>query len=314
MGNKKTLLERLSEYQAKKKPLKVKLGQKWQQVKPLFPAGQWFAEKGSTSRMRHLGETQVTRRELKILTYNIQAGLNSSAFKDYLASGLKQFLPSPPNLPHIEAIGDVLSNYDIIALQELDGGSHRSGHLNQLVHLAEHGAFEFWHQQLNRNLGRFGQYSNGVLSRFHPFGVEDHRLPGLAGRGAIICRYGPPSCQLVVCCVHLALSEKARHKQLEYLAQQLLTAEHLIIMGDMNCLLHELDQTPLAALKLKSAHQPLFSFPSWQPTRNIDHILVSKGIEVIEAQVLNTPLSDHLPVSMRIELPAAFQDHVHEKS
>jgi endonuclease/exonuclease/phosphatase family metal-dependent hydrolase len=37
--------------------------------------------------------------------------------------------------------------------------------------------------------------------------------------------------------------------------------------------------------------------------RNLDHILVSPDLEILSAQVLDYPMSDHLPVSMEIRLP-----------
>lgn len=287
-----------------KKPRRLE--KKWREIKPLLPGGQWYKKFGQTLRSRHLGETQMPNRPLRLLTFNIQAGLNCQTYKDYVSSGLTQFLPSQPNIPHITAIGDLLEPFDIVALQELDGGSHRSGDLNQLNFLAQHGCFEFWHQQLNRNLGRFGQYSNGILSRINPFAVEDHQLPGLAGRGAILVRYGIPGAQLVVCCIHLALSEKARFKQLHYIQELLSQESYVIIMGDLNCLADEIIDTPLQKLRLKTPPKPLLSFPSWGPTRNIDHILVSPGIKVLQTEVIDSQLSDHRPVSMTIEMPSDF--------
>jgi endonuclease/exonuclease/phosphatase family metal-dependent hydrolase len=50
--------------------------------------------------------------------------------------------------------------------------------------------------------------------------------------------------------------------------------------------------------------QDLHTFPSWRPLRNIDHILVSPSLQVDEIKVLNYPLSDHLPISMTVRLPA----------
>ena len=45
------------------------------------------------------------------------------------------------------------------------------------------------------------------------------------------------------------------------------------------------------------------TFPSWQPQRAIDHILVSPGLEVRSAEVLDSTLSDHRPVAMTLQLP-----------
>lgn len=282
-----------------------KLAQKWRQLKPLIASGAWltFEAKGPARLRKIENASLIDQDTLKILTFNIQAGLNAQAYKDYVKTSLSQFLPSTPNFPHIGAIGDLIKPFDLIALQELDAGSHRSGQLNQLSYLANHSAFEFWHQQLNRNLGRFGQFSNGLLSRFTPFEVEDHKLPGLPGRGAILARYRLKNKTLSVCCVHLALSEKARLRQLSYIFDLLKNEEHLVLMGDMNCLGEHLDNTPIKELKLIAADNQLHSYPSWDPTKNIDHILVSPSLKVSQIQVIDSTLSDHCPVAMTIQIP-----------
>ena len=280
------------------------LAKKWRQLRPLLSSGRWLAtESKSPVRLRHIEtQSQINQDQIRILTFNIQAGLNSQAYSDYVKSSLSQFLPSEPNIPHISAIGDLIKDYDLIGLQELDAGSHRSGHINQLSFLAAHGEFEFCHQQLNRNLGRFGQYSNGILSRFTPFQVEDHKLPGLPGRGAIIAKYKFKESSIAVCCVHLALSEKAQMKQLKFLKELLEHEEHVVLMGDMNCIAQQLEQSPLQELSLTFPELKLNSFPSWDPSRNIDHILVSQSLKVSHVEVVQSTLSDHCPVAMTIEL------------
>ena len=42
---------------------------------------------------------------------------------------------------------------------------------------------------------------------------------------------------------------------------------------------------------------------SWQPQRGLDHILVSDGLKINQVAVLDTPISDHLPIAMQIQLP-----------
>src|SRR5690606_1088479 len=151
---------------------------------------------------------------LKLLSFNIQAGIGTSKFSDYITGSWKHLVAHPRSLSIIQNIAEVLRDYDMVALQEVDGGSLRSKFLNQLVHLASLADFPFWHQQLNRNLGRLGQFSNGLLSRVVPYQVEDHRLPGLPGRGAFIVKYGHPEMPLVLVGVHLALGGKHRNAQL----------------------------------------------------------------------------------------------------
>jgi endonuclease/exonuclease/phosphatase family metal-dependent hydrolase len=45
------------------------------------------------------------------------------------------------------------------------------------------------------------------------------------------------------------------------------------------------------------------TFPSWRPSRKLDHILASPSLTVSKSEVLNYAHSDHLPISLEIELP-----------
>ena len=120
---------------------------------------------------------------LRLLSFNIQVGISTERYHHYLTRSWQHLLPHAGRASNLQRIGDLLGNYDLVALQEADGGSLRSGYVNQVEQLAQLGAFPYWYQQLNRNLGRFAQHSNGVLSRLEPQGLEDHPLPGPSGSG-----------------------------------------------------------------------------------------------------------------------------------
>jgi endonuclease/exonuclease/phosphatase family metal-dependent hydrolase len=79
-------------------------------------------------------------------------------------------------------------------------------------------------------------------------------------------------------------------------------------MGDMNCQSQSEEMELLLNKTLMT--EPLHglnTFPSWRPKRNIDHILVTPTVEVERAEVLDYPLSDHLPVSMEVVLPESVE-------
>ncbi|MDF1821188.1 MAG: endonuclease/exonuclease/phosphatase family protein [Alcanivoracaceae bacterium] len=267
------------------------------------PASFSFVREGKR-RQRRPGEVGLPDEPLKILSFNVQAGIGSQRFRDYITGSWKHLVGHSRSREIIEQISEVVSDYDLVALQEVDGGSLRSKNLNQVVHLASLAEFPFWHQQLNRNLGRFGQFSNGLLSRVVPYHVEDHRLPGLPGRGAIIAKYGHPDAPLVLVAVHLALGERYRNAQLEYLREHLADERHVIVLGDFNCRLADLDRSPFADLSLQAACEGINTYPSWAPDRHIDHILVTPSLEVTQTRVLeHCTLSDHLPLATHIRLP-----------
>lgn len=269
------------------------------------PAGFSFAREG-TRRTRRVREVSLPEEPLRLLSFNIQAGIGTRRFREYVTGSWKHLVAHPRSIETIEQIGEVLRHFDLVGLQEVDGGSLRSRNLNQLVHLAAVADFPFWHQQLNRNLGRLGQFSNGFLSRYTPFAVEDHTLPGLPGRGAILIKFGHPVEPLVVAVVHLALGEKMRNTQLAYLARILRPYRYRVIMGDFNCRLEHLANSPLEALGLRAVEGDLFTYPSWRPDRHIDHILTDPELVVRHSRVLSECLlSDHLPLATEIQIPDA---------
>ena len=47
------------------------------------------------------------------------------------------------------------------------------------------------------------------------------------------------------------------------------------------------------------------SFPSWQPVRSIDQVLLTKALTVTRYEVLTLRVSDHLPIAVEVRLPDA---------
>ncbi|GAA0790477.1 hypothetical protein GCM10009109_17970 [Marinobacterium sediminicola] len=194
-------------------------------------------------------------------------------------------------------------------MQEADGGSIRSGFVNQVEYLAHAGQFPYWYQQLNRNLGKLAQHSNGVLSRIQPSQVEDHRLPGLIpGRGAILVRFGEGHNSLLIIVLHLALGARTQDRQLRYIRELVESHPHVVLMGDMNNPLeHLLNRPAMRGLKLVSAEDTLHTYPSWQPRHALDHILISPSLDLRNVRVLDYTISDHRPIAMEIGLPPCLQ-------
>ena len=243
---------------------------------------------------------------LRLLSFYIQVGISTERYRHYLTRSWQHLLPHTGRAGNLQKIGKLLSDFDLVALQEADGGSLRSGYINQVEHLAQLGAFPYWYQQLNRNLGRFAQHSNGVLSRLKPQHLEDHPLPGPAGRGAILVRFGEGEDALIVVMMHLALGAKTRALQLGYIRELIGGYRHQVLMGDMNTHATDLlEHSPLRDLGL-IAPQVEATFPSWRPQRCLDHILLSPSLTLERVEVLAQPISDHLPVAVEIRLPDAL--------
>lgn len=241
---------------------------------------------------------------LRLLSYNIQAGIDTGHYREYVTKGWKHVLPSRKRLHNLDAIAEMLRGYDLVGLQEVDSGSLRTGFLDMTEYLARRAGYAQWYRQVNRNIGVIAQNSNGFLSQFEPSRVTNYRLPPGNGRGAMLVEFGEGSRALRVCSLHLALSRRIRRRQLDFVAELVGNSEHLVVMGDLNagCDSHEVRRfIENNGLREPASRQP--TFPSWRPVKRIDHILVSHALKVRNAQVLDYPLSDHLPISLDLVVP-----------
>ena len=243
-------------------------------------------------------------RRFNILSYNIQAGVDTQCYREYVTKGWKHVLPHPERLRNLNRMASMLSNYDMVSLQEVDAGSLRSGFVDITEYLAHRAGFPHWYHQINRNMGILARHSNGFLSHFEPRKVSHHKLPGSPGRGAMIFEFGSSSDDLLLCSLHLALGRRARGKQLDFISELLQNRKNVVVMGDMNA---SCDATEVRSFVsgngLQEAACDQATFPSWRPVRRIDHILVSHSLKVTKAQVVDYPLSDHLPISLELEMP-----------
>lgn len=242
---------------------------------------------------------------LRLLSYNIQVGISTKRRRHYVTKSWRHILPHSERFSNLDDISSLLHDYDIVGLQEVDGGSLRSNFINLTEYLAEKAGFPFWHHRINRRVGKFAQHATGMLSRIRPVKVAEERLPGLIpGRGFTATLYGHGDESLVVLNIHLALSRRVRFEQISYLADLVNQYQHVVLMGDMNC---QPDSPELCYLfhrtRLLEPLENFHTFPSWQPNRNIDHILVTPELKVSNARVLRQAYSDHLPISMELTVP-----------
>jgi endonuclease/exonuclease/phosphatase family metal-dependent hydrolase len=203
---------------------------------------------------------------LRLLSFNIHAGTSTDRFHHYLTHSWRQVLPHSQRAENLDSIAGLAREYDMVALQEADAGSLRSGFINQSRYIATHSGIPYWFHQPNRKLGSMSFTGNGFLARFMPHSVEEHRLPGaIPGRGALLLRFGD-NAELVMVVVHLALGRRARAQQLRYLADHLAGERCLVVMGDFNSeAASDEIQRFCEQLKLDAPTAGLPSYPSWQP-------------------------------------------------
>ena len=248
-------------------------------------------------------------RVLKVLSYNIQVGIATAKPHHYLTHSWKHVLPHSERLTNLDSIAHLISNFDLVGLQEVDAGSLRSGFINLTEYLAHRAQFPFWHHRVNRRIGRFAQNASGLLSRLRPTEVMEHKLPGLIpGRGLTLARFGSQDESLAVINLHLSLSRRARMLQLGFVAELASEHPHVILMGDLNCQPNSAEMRYLfRTSSLREPTEEFHTFPSWQPMRNIDHILVTPSLQVRAAHVLSHSYSDHLPIAMELVLPETLR-------
>ena len=259
---------------------------------------------------------------LKLMTYNIHFG------------------NSIENKYSIEEIGKVIKNSkaDIICLQEVDvNWESRSNYENTIQKLSELTKFYYFFAPIyNKRSNRGKEYPNekfgvGFLSRYEIISSYNYNLsrwstqkedpqPGDAEfppkkggfgniliniKGKIISVYNthldyrpnpPPD-------FYKSIREIQVLEMLE-----IINFENypVILMGDMNC-----------DTSAKEVFSPLFNyfndgwifgnstngytFPSNNPNKRIDYILISKDLDVKNSMLIETQASDHLPVLVDIE-------------
>ena len=242
--------------------------------------------------------------QLRLLSYNIQCGIQTHAYHHYLIRSWQHLFPHKGKQDNLDKVASLISDYDIVALQETDAGSLRTSFMNQAEYLAKKAHFPFWFDQVNRNIGKFAQHSNSLLCKNDPISVVEHKLPGfIPGRGMLMARFCIDDQELLILVAHLALGKQTRMRQLKFISHLIKSEQHVILMGDLNCESHSAEMKYLfEKTHLGEPEQDQHTFPSWKPKRNIDHILVSESVKVTQVKVLTHGTSDHLPVAMDIQL------------
>lgn len=240
---------------------------------------------------------------IRLLSYNIQTGIKTQRYSDYVTACWKHLLPHAQREQNLSQIAAALAPFDLVCLQESDAGSLRTQFMDLTQYLAKHAAFPYWHGRINRALGQLAQHSSGVLSRHRPYDVQRFALPGIPGRGATISRFTIANRQLTIVNTHLALTGSTRRKQLQFLQRLIQHETTVVITGDFNCSPHCHDFGCFMAQTQLLRAPTAATFPSWQPSRPIDHILVSRSMQLTDAQVLPWHYSDHRPITIELILP-----------
>lgn len=245
----------------------------------------------------------TTSLRIKVLTYNIQVAMSSKSIRHHVMHSWHHVFPHPQRKTNLHQIARVIGPFDIVGLQELDGGSIRSDYINQTSYLAELAKFKFVQQQTTRNLGPFAQHSKALLSRFPIVNCQHYELPSrFPGRGLTSFVIESLKAPIFVINTHLSLGRRAQEEQLAFIADLVADHIHVIVMGDLNLTPDVLKESFLDQTNLQLATDNICTYPSWNPKKQLDYILVSPGFKVHHAGIISCDYSDHLPVFAELEL------------
>lgn len=228
---------------------------------------------------------------LKLMTYNIKN-----------ANGMD-------NVCSFQRIANVINNTspDVVALQELDSMTSRSGQKYVLGEIADRTQMHAYFAPAITYDG--GKYGIGLLTKQIPIRVQTLSLPGREEARALIMAEFE---DYIYCCTHLSLTEEDRMKSLEIIKDFAInTKKPFFLAGDMNAepeseFIKELQKS----FQILSNPQQA-TFPAPKPEVTIDYIATLKqnanGFAAISTQVLNEPVaSDHRP--LLIELRTAEKE------
>ena len=241
----------------------------------------------------------------RLVSYNIQVGIRTSAYRQYFTGGWKHLLPHAGRLRTLASIADQIRGYDLVAIQEADAGSLRTGFISQTEYLARRAGYPWWTERTNRRLGRLAQHAIGAVARVRPKDITPLALPGrVPGRGALMLRFGEGPNPLVVVILHLALGRQTRRQQLDFVAELISDAAHAVVMGDFNAK-HGAPEMKrfFERTHLVEPVERLNTWPAWKPLHSFDHILTTPDLGIERMRVLDEGASDHLPICVEMRIP-----------
>ncbi|MGM0488805.1 MAG: glycosyltransferase [Planctomycetota bacterium] len=250
---------------------------------------------------------------LRVVTYNVHScvGVDGKLSPARIARVIAQWDP------------------DVVALQELDVGRHRTHHVDQVEAIARelrmehrfHPAFQVESEQ----------YGNAVLSRYPMRVMEAGPLPKLPSRGtqeprsALWVSLDVEGQQWQLINVHLGLSARERMAQVEtLLGERWLDnprcREPRLLCGDLNAGSTSRPHRKLAtclsdAQSRLARRRRLRTFPSRLALVRLDHVFVGSQVDVVNAEVLSSKLarvaSDHLPLLVEVRVAKQAKDGNH---
>lgn len=227
-------------------------------------------------------------REIRVVTYNIHHGEGSDGKVDLprIANVLKAATP------------------DVVALQEIDQGTRRTGGVDTPAELAKLLSMK---PVFARNIDfEGGGYGTLVLTRLPIKGVELHRLPSHyegEQRGVQLVELGAGDDSLILFCTHLDYRPDDAERLDSVRTIGSLAGAYpdkpMILAGDLNAEPESRVMQTLDRDWTRTNAKGLRTYPADKPAKEIDYILVKPAArwQVVETRVLDESIaSDHRPL------------------
>ncbi|MDR1339224.1 MAG: endonuclease/exonuclease/phosphatase family protein [Prevotellaceae bacterium] len=191
---------------------------------------------------------------------------------------------------------------DVVAMQEIDSVTERSGGVFILEEIARHAGM---HLSFSASIPfQGGKYGTGILSKEKPLAAKSVALPGREEkRSLLIAEFK----DCTVFCTHFSLNPEDRLLSVAIINEYAEGYKKPVFLaGDMN----DVPSSKVIAELQKSwtvlSDTARFTFSSDDPQICIDYIFVRKTdrVEVLNATVADERIaSDHLPVYARVKCP-----------
>lgn len=225
---------------------------------------------------------------ITVMTYNIHRGIGEDGKLD------------------LNRVYDTISasNAGIVALQEVERYSVRTGFQDQIEYLANKLSMYYVYGKSINILN--GQYGNAVLSKYPIENYRFEQLPSIGeNRTMLQADLNINGKRFVIYTTHLGLDRAERKAQFEKINELIQNTEspHMLT-GDFNGTSEELSVLNSkyidSAVQFKA--QEVSTFKNDTKGSRIDYMLLSDKLKLLDYAVLQSDASDHFPVMSTIEV------------
>ena len=240
---------------------------------------------------------------MKILTYNIEFGSGvGKGYYQYLTKGWRYLFPDKKVVEHLGQLIKELDP-DVVFLVEVKKGVIGET-FRSLSKMIQYPHQFFFNAYTNRFLSSLPiERGNGcaVFSKYEIHNRrKEHFMEGFSK--SAFEKFDILDKTFFV--LHLPLGKKTRDIQLHELIKFVDSngKKDVVILGDLNTFQGRVETDELlkhcGLLNANKLNQK--TFPSWQPKKEFDYVLISKDISLKDFKILHSDISDHLPILVEI--------------